>query len=327
MMQAIIVKSPGGVDQLAIESYEMPTPGPNELLVKVEATALNRADILQRKGKYPPPEGASELIGLELAGTVAQTGGNVKKWREGDRVFGLLPGGGYAQYAVIHEDMAMPAPSYLSFEEAAVIPEAFLTAFQSLVWLGKIQNQEKVLIHAGASGVGSAAIQLAATFQAEIMVTASAAKHEFCLNLGAHQAIDYKNESFEERVRELTGGKGVDLILDFIGGSYFSANINSLALDGRLIMLALMGGAKPEQTDLRKVLGKRLTIIGTTLRTRSLAYQIRLTQEFKNYAFPLFESGKLRPVVDKVFDWKDVAEAHTYMEENRNAGKIALKVS
>ena len=326
-MQAIIVKSPGGVDQLAIESYAMPTPGPDELLVKVEATALNRADILQRKGKYPPPKGASELIGLELAGTVAQTGGNVKKWKEGDRVFGLLPGGGYAQYAVIHEDMAMPAFSHLSFEEAAAIPEVFLTAFQSLVWLGKIQNQERVLIHAGASGVGSAAIQLAGTFQAEIMVTASAAKHEFCLNLGAHQAIDYKNESFEERVRELTGGKGVDLILDFIGGSYFSGNLNSLAFDGRLIMLALMGGAKPDQADLRKVLGKRLTIIGTTLRARSLAYQIRLTQEFKTYAFPLFESGKLKPVVDKVFDWKDVAEAHTYMEENRNAGKIVLKVS
>ena len=213
-MKAIVATEPGGPEKLGFVDVPRPVPGPGELLVRIHATALNRADLLQREGKYPPPPGESEIIGLEMAGEVAEVGDGAKKFAVGDRVFGLLPGGGYAEYAIIPVGLAMPVPENLSMTEAAAIPETFLTAFQALHWIGRMQKGETVLIHAGASGVGSAAIQLAGTFQAEIMVTASAAKHEFCLNLGARQAIDYKNESFEERVRELTGGKGVDLLLN-----------------------------------------------------------------------------------------------------------------
>lgn len=326
-MRAIIVKEPGGVDNLLLAEYKQPEPAERYLLVKVAASGVNRADILQRKGKYPPPEGASELIGLEIAGTVAKTGKNCKRWKEGDEVIGLLPGGGYAEYAVIHEDMAMPKPSQLSFEDAAGIPEAFLTAYHALVWIGKISANDKALIHAGASGVGSAATQLAKSFNAEVFVTASAAKHDFCRKNGADHTIDYKTEYFEELVRQLTNKKGVDVIVDFIGGPYFSSNINVLAADGRLALLALMGSGAPAEIDLRKMIGKRLTVTGSTLRARRIEYQIELTRDFHSYAGPLFNSGVLKPAIDSVFDWSQVAEAHTYMEENRNSGKIILRIS
>jgi tumor protein p53-inducible protein 3 len=325
-MRAIIVQSPGGVENLTIGEYEQPTIGNKEILVKVEAAGVNRADILQRNGKYPPPPGASSLLGLEIAGTVAKVGAECKKWKEGDNVMGLLPGGGYAEYASINEDMAIAKPDYFSFEQAAAIPEVYMTAFQALVWIAKLQSKEKVLIHAGASGVGSAAIQLAKSYDCEVIVTASAGKHEVCKSLGADHLIDYKIESFEEKIKTITGGKGVSVIVDFIGGPYFTANINCLAVDGRLVMLALMGSGPVSEIDLRKIIGKRLSVSGSTLRARSLEYQIRLTQELAHFALPLFEEGKLKPVVDKVFNWKDVAKAHTYMEENRNSGKIILKI-
>jgi tumor protein p53-inducible protein 3 len=325
-MRAIIVQAPGGVENMYVGVYGQPKPGDKEVLVKVEAAGINRADILQRKGKYPPPPGASILLGLEIAGTIVKTGKDCEKWREGDHVMGLLPGGGYAEYAVIHEDMAIAKPAYLSFEEAAAIPEVFLTAFQALVWIVGLQQKEKVLIHAGASGVGTAAIQLAKSFDSEVFITASASKHGVCRSLGADHLIDYKSEKFEERIKAITAGKGVDVILDFIGGPYFSANINSLSVDGRMVLLALMGSNPVAETDLRKVIGKRISISGSTLRSRSLEYQLRLTQEFAHYAMPLFEKGKLKPVVDKIFNWNDVAKAHTYMEENRNSGKIILKI-
>jgi len=326
-MKAIIVKEPGGVENLLLAEYKQPELLERHVLVEVRAAGVNRADILQRKGKYPPPPGASELLGLEIAGVVAAVGENCKRWKVGDEVMGLLPGGGYAEVATIHEDMAMAKPAHLSFEEAAGIPEAFLTAYQALVWLGKISQNEKVLVHAGASGVGSAATQLAKSFQAEVFVTASAPKHEFCRKHGADHTIDYKTEKFEERVLELTGKKGVDVIVDFIGGPYFSANINSLAVDGRLVLLALMGSGAPAEIDMRKMIGKRLTVAGSTLRSRSLDYQIALTRDFYSYAAPLFDSRVLKPAIDRVFDWSQAGDAHTYMEENRNSGKIILKIS
>ncbi|WP_162427656.1 NAD(P)H-quinone oxidoreductase [Pontibacter pudoricolor] len=325
-MKAILVKQPGGPEQLILGEYEQPLPGPYELLVKVHATALNRADTMQRQGKYPPPKGASPILGLEIAGIVEEAGFNCTKYQKGDKVFGLLPGGGYAEYAIINVEMAMPIPDNLSFEEAAAIPEVFLTAWQALTWLGKLQPGERVLIHAGASGVGTAAIQLARALKAEVLVTASEGKLQTCKELGAHKAINYKEVPFEDEVLAYTNNEGVDVIIDFIAGPYFNQNLDCLRLDGRLVILASLGGGKVDNVDLRKILSKRLQVIGTTLRSRSKEYQIKLTEDLSHFALPLFKEGKLKPVIDSVYSWEDVAEAHRYMEQNKNIGKIVLRV-
>lgn len=307
--------------------YEQPLPGPYELLVRVHATALNRADTLQRQGKYPPPKDASPLLGLEIADVVEEAGISCTKCKNGDKVFGLLPGGGYAEYALIKEDMALPVPENLTMEEAAAIPEVFLTAYQALVWLGKLQAGERVLVHAGASGVGTAAIQLALALQAKVLVTASEHKLQACLDLGAHKAIDYKDVPFEDAVLAYTNSEGVDVIIDFIAAPYFQPNIDCLCLDGRLVLLATLGGGKVEAFDLRKVLAKRLHIMGSTLRSRTRGYQAKLTEEMWAFAGPHFKSGKIKPVIDSVFDWQEAAAAHRYMEENKNIGKIVLRIS
>lgn len=325
-MQAVLIESFGGPEHLYIGEWPKPHPGPHEILVKVEATALNRADLLQRQGKYPPPEGESPVMGLEIAGVVESIGQGVTHWKPGDAVCGLLAGGGYAEYAAIHEDLALPIPQGLSSTEAAGIPEVFLTAFQALRWLAQLQEGERLLVHAGASGVGTAAIQLARCMGAHVIVTASGAKHPICKELGAEHAIDYKDFDFEEDVLEYTHGKGVDVVLDFIGGPYFQQNLNVLAYEGRLVMLAFLGGVHTGQLNLGPVLRKRLQVMGSTLRARSLDYKIKLSQGLRRYAWPLFEAGKLHPVIDSVFDWKDVSKAHQYMEENRNQGKVILKV-
>ncbi len=326
-MKAVLIEKFGSAENLKIREWETPELQEYEVLVKVYATALNRADLLQREGKYPPPVGASPILGLEIAGEVVALGVEVSRWRIGDKVFGLIPGGGYAQYAKIHEDMAIEIPENMSFEEAAAIPEVFLTAYQALFWLAKLQPQETILIHAGASGVGTAAIQLAKEIEASILVTASATKHSLCLDLGAETVIDYKSQDFEQEIAHLTNGQGVNVILDFLAASYFQKNINSLSIDGRLVLLALLGGAEVHQVNLAKILMKRLQIIGSTLRSRSLDYQIRLTQEFWQFASINFLTGKFRPVIDSVFEWEKVQEAHRYMESNQNAGKIILKIS
>ena len=310
-----------------IGEWPKPHPGPDEILVRVEATALNRADILQREGKYPPPEGESPILGLEMAGVVENAGRGVTKWKPGDAVCGLLAGGGYAEYVTIHKDMALPVPKGFSFTDAAGIPEVFLTAFQALRWLAGLQHGERILIHAGASGVGTAAIQLASLTGAEVIVTASSGKHRLCRELGAVHAVDYQNQDFEEDVMEYTHGKGVDVVIDFVGGPYFQQNLNVLSLEGRLVMLAFLGGVSTEQLNLGPILRKRLQVMGSTLRARSLDYKIRLSQDLYRYAWPLFEQNRLRPVIDTAFDWKDAAKAHQYMEANRNQGKVILKVS
>lgn len=325
-MKAIIVDKPGSADQLKLGEYPKPVCGENEILVKVKATALNRADILQREGKYPPPVGASPILGLEMSGIVEEVGSKVFKWKRGDKVFGLLPGGGYAEYAVIHENMAMEIPANIPFEEAAAIPEAFLTAYQSLVWLGELKAGETVLIHAGASGVGTAAIQLAREIGAKIIITSSKEKHKICKELGADLTVDYKTQSFKDEVLKFTNNYGVDVIIDFIGGSYFKHNIESLTRDGRLILLATLSGGKVDDFDMRQILTKRLKIIGSTLRSRSLDYQIKLTNDFKEFALHKIRRGIIKPVIDEVFNLKDTALAHKKMEENRNTGKIILKV-
>lgn len=322
-MKAVLVED----NKMTLGEHPRPIRSAHDILIEVKAAGLNRADLLQRQGKYPPPKGASPLLGLEVAGIVAETGDKVSRWQKGDSVFGLLSGGGYAQFACMHEDMAMAIPENLGFEEAAAIPEVFLTAWQALVWLAKIQPGEKLLVHAGASGVGTAAIQLARQLKAEVLVTASAPKHAICLELGASHAIDYKHESFREKVAELTEGKGVDVIIDFIAAPYFQDNLASLAADGRLVMLALLGGPKADGLNLGPVLQKRLSILGSTLRSRSQDYQRRLTADLAQFLLPCLQEGSIKPVVDQVFPLEQVNKAHAYMEENRNKGKIILKLS
>lgn len=326
-MRAIQIHQFGSIEQLYLGDFPTPEPGIHEIRVKVKATALNRADLLQREGKYPPPSGESPIIGLEIAGEVEKLGTGVQKWKIGDRVCSLLAGGGYAEYVVLHEDMAMAIPENLDFLAAAAIPEAFLTAFQALVWIANLKAGEKVLIHAGASGVGTAALQLVRLLGATAYVTASADKHALCTALGAVHCIDYKTEDFANAIKEYTEGRGVDVVLDFLGASYLERNLQSLALDGRMVMLATMGGAQAPNINLGQVLMKRLRIQGSTLRARSLAYKTDLTRAFMDLTWSHFASGQLFPVVDKVLDWEDVAQAHLYMEEYKNQGKIVLSVS
>ncbi|PZN09740.1 MAG: NADPH:quinone oxidoreductase [Bacillota bacterium] len=326
-MRAVLVRQPGGAEQLFLGEYPTPEPGEGELLVRVRATALNRADILQRRGLYPPPPGASPILGLEIAGVVERAGPGCGGWRAGDRVFALVPGGGYAEYVTLPAAMAMPIPDNLGFEEAAAIPEAFFTAYQTLFWIGRLQAGERVLIHAGASGVGTAAIQLARDAGADVLVTAgSEAKLAACRALGASHAFNYKEGPFARRVLEATGGRGVDLVLDFVGAPYWEQNLECLATDGRLVLIATMGGGVVERCDLRLLMAKRLQVTGTTLRSRSPEYKARLTREFVQRVLPRFAEGRLRPVIDRVFPWDRVAEAHRYMEANRNIGKIVLRV-
>lgn len=323
-MKAVLFDEGGGPQSLYIGQWETPHPADDEILVKVAATALNRADLLQREGKYPPPKGASPILGLEMSGKVVACGDKVSRWHIGDQVFGLLPGGGYAEYAVIHEDMAMAVPSNLSLIEATAIPEVFLTAFQALRWLARMQASEKVLIHAGGSGVGTAAIQLAREMgAADISITASAAKHALCQELGASLTIDYREQDFEEIIRERGG---VDVIIDFIAAPYFQKNINCLQKDGRLVLLALLGGTKVEGFNLLKLLSKRLQVTASTLRSRDREYQSRLTGDFAEFGLPLLANGRLKPVIDKVYPWGEVVQAHQRMESNQNAGKIVLSI-
>ncbi|WEG14348.1 NAD(P)H-quinone oxidoreductase [Pullulanibacillus sp. KACC 23026] len=325
-MKAVLVKQPGGREALYIGEVETPSPKANELLVKIKATALNRADIAQRQGHYPPPEGASPILGLEMAGVVEQVGAQVTKWKPGDRVFGLLEGGGYAEYATLSEHMAMPLPENLSYEEAAAIPEVFLTAYQTLFWIGQLKKGERVLVHAGASGVGTAAIQLAKERGARVAITAgSEEKCKACRELGADLAINYKTSSFLEEIKQTFGQ--VDVILDFVGAPYFEDNLKALAVDGRLVIISTLGGAKLSETNLAYLMMKRLSVTGTTLRARRLSYKEALTRDFQEDMLPKFSSSALKPIIDRVFDWKDVQSAHKVMEDNQNIGKLILKVS
>ena len=325
-MRAIVVEKPGGPEQLHMGERPRPLPGPDELLVRVRCAALNRADLMQRKGNYPPPEGATDILGLEMAGTVEAQGSAVVGWSQGDRVCALLPGGGYAEYVTVPQEMAMPIPPRLSFEAAAAIPEVFLTAFQALYWHAEVQGGQHVLVHAGASGVGTAAIQLARQAGARVTVTASAPKHERCLELGAEAAIDYKSEDFAERVEALTDGHGVDIIIDFIGAPYFAKNIETLAVDGHLVLLGMLGGHRVDEVNLASFFRKRIRLTASTLRSRTPAYKTALTRDFAAKMLPLFEEGTLRPVIDTTYDWTDVQEAHRRMGNNENVGKIILTV-
>ncbi|MFQ6112473.1 MAG: NAD(P)H-quinone oxidoreductase [bacterium] len=327
-MKAIVITKPGDPDVLQLQEVPAPEPGVDELLVKVHATALNRADLLQRRGLYPPPPGVREdMLGLEFSGEVEVVGKKVTAFNPGDRVMGLLAGEGYAEKVVTHERMAMPIPENLCYEEAASIPEVFLTAYDALFSQLGLKLGERLLMHAVGSGVGTAALQLAKVAGATVFGTASSeAKLAKAKNLGLDFAINYKTQNFEEIVLAETQGMGVHAILDVIGAAYWDKNLACLATKGRMILVGLLGGTKVE-ANLATILRKRLRILGTVLRARPLEEKIALTQAFQEHVLPLFESGKIKPVIDQTFTLEQAAKAHAYMEANKNFGKIVLRVT
>lgn len=339
-MRAVLIRDNIGPSS-ALYIGDAPTPrltdAPESVLVKVKAFGLNRMDLLQREGKYPIPPGASPILGVEFSGHIAETGGQVKDLAVGEPVFGLATGGAYAEYVRVPAAMVLKKPEPISWVQGASMPEAFLTAFQALHVLGTLQPGEDVLVHAGASGVGLAAIQLAKAHGARhVYVTAgSPEKIAFCKELGATDGFNYKEGSWKDALMKATDGNGVDVIMDFIGAPYFHDNLASLKRDGRLTMQGFMGGTKVQEVNLATLLAKRLRIEGSTLRSRSLAYQSKLVQDF-------FHSGGLesivrgvegngsggtRLVVHDVFDWKDIAKAHDMMQTNKNTGKIVATIS
>ncbi len=325
-MQAAVVTEPGGPDVFEIQDVPAPLPGPDDVLVAVHATALNRADLLQRMGRYPGPPGTRDDIpGLEMSGTVEAVGERVTSWQPGDRVMALLGGGGYGGKVVVHERLLMPVPDGVELSAAAGIPEVFLTAYDAMFAQCELAMGERVLIHAAGSGVGTAAIQLAAAQGNRIFGTAGDdAKLARASELGLDVGINYREADFAEVVAEETGGAGVQVILDVIGAPYWEQNLRSLAVRGRMVIVGTMGGAKLE-VNLGALMGKRLRVHGTVLRARPLEEKAALTQQFVSRVLPLFEDASVRPIIDREFPLAEVSDAHRYMETNANFGKIVLR--
>lgn len=325
-MRAVVLDEHGDTDVLRIREVPDPVPGPEEVLVDVAATALNRADLLQRMGLYPGPKMDHEIPGLELSGTVAAIGARVGQWSVGDRVMGIVGGGAYAENIAVHERQVMAVPDRVPLNDAAAIPEVWITAFDALVAQGGLTSGRRALVHAGASGVGTAGIQIAKEIGAEIMVTVSGGKRDRCLELGADRAVDYNTEDFVESVREWTEGVGVDVVLDVIGGDYIEKNIDSVRVGGRIILVGVMGGGAT-QVNAGKLLMKRAALIGTTLRARPLEEKIAITQRFASEILPRFDRGSLKPVIDSRYPLEAIAAAHEHMQSNANVGKIVIDIS
>ncbi len=324
MMKAVILNDFGTPDVLTLSEVPSPVPSAEQLLVRVKATALNRADILQRQGLYPPPSGESDILGLELAGEVVDFGSNVNGFSVGQRVFGLVGGGGYAEYAVIDQKMAMPLPQGLDFTQAAATPEAFFTANETIFELGQLKAEESILIHAGGSGVGTAAIQMVQHIGATVYVTAgSTEKINKAMALGATAGINYKTQDFLREIKRLTKNKGVDVIEDFLGANYLDRNLRLLKASGRLIIVALMGGKRCD-INLDIVLLKRLQIKGFIMRSRPISDKRDITSRFMQRWLPLLEQGAITPVIDSVYPFEEVKQAHEHMEANQNFGKVVL---
>ena len=325
-MKAIIRTGDGGPEVLQLSEISSPTPTETQVLVDVHATALNRADMIQRRGGYPPPPGDSEVLGLEIAGTVSAVGRAVKGVAKGDRAFGLVGGGGYAEKAVIDYRMAMPMPDEWTFEQAAAVPEVFFTASDNIFTQGGLSAGETILIHAGGSGVGTAGVQLSHHAGATVFVTAGTSeKIENCKALGAEAGINYKENDFVAEILRLTDGQGVDVVVDFIGATYLERNLSVLKTKGRLLQLGLISGSVTE-INLNTVMRNRLQLIGSVLRTRSIDEKIGVTQNFMDRWLPELVSGKIQPIIDTVFPLAAARDSHEYMEANRNFGKIILKV-
>ncbi len=326
-MRAVVLRSHGGPEVLQIEDIAAPVPGADEILVRVRATSLNRADLLQRMGFYPDPfPDEIEVPGLEFAGTVTGVGERVRQWRIGDEVMGIVSGGAYAEQLVIHERQAMPVPAQVGLTNAAAIPEAFITTWDAVVVQGGLTSGRWALVHAGASGVGSAAIQVCKAIGARVIVTCSTGKVAACRALGADVAVDYTSGDFVESVAEATGGQGVDAVLDVIGGEYLNRNVAALALKGHIVQVGVMAGGTTS-FNVAALMAKRGKLTGTLLRARPLEEKIAITQRFVNEMLPLFDAKLLKPVIDRRFTLDQIAEAHIYMESNASIGKIVVDFS
>jgi NADPH2:quinone reductase len=322
-MDVVEIAAPGGPEVLRPARRPLPTPGPGEVLVRVAAAGVNRPDVFQRQGRYAPPPGASDLPGLEIAGHVVGDGAAL---RDGDAVCALLPGGGYAQYAVAAEALCLPVPRGFSMEEAAALPETFFTVWHNVFERGRLAPGETLLVHGGSSGIGTTAILLARAFGARVLVTAgNPEKCAACVALGAERAIDYKTEDFAAVVAEATGGRGVDVVLDMVGASYLERNLACLAPDGRLVVIAVLGGSRAE-LNLVTVMQKRPTVTGSLLRPRPVAEKARIAAALRAEVWPRLDRGEIRPVIHARFPLGEAAEAHRLMESSAHVGKIVLMV-
>lgn len=324
-MKAIVITQPGGPEVLQITERPVPEYSGKEVLVKVMAAGVNRPDVYQRKGNYPPPAWTSQDIpGLEIAGIVEATGSDGSRWKVGDKVCALVSGGGYAEYAAVPEGQCLRIPGNLSFAEAASLPETFFTVWSNVFDRGQLKPHESLLVHGGTSGIGVATIQMAKALGSTVYVTAgSGEKCKFCETLGATRAINYKTESFKEVIRQLTEGKGVNMILDMIGAEYFAGNIQSLADDGRLVQISTMKG-KEATVDLSLVMRKRLAITGSTLRNRNTTFKSAIATKLEANIWPLLASGEIKPIIYAVFPAEQAAKAHEMMESSEHIGKIVL---
>ncbi|MGE7469537.1 NAD(P)H-quinone oxidoreductase [Bosea sp. NPDC003192] len=325
-MTAIGFDAPGGPDVLKPQQRPVPQPGPGQLLVHVAVAGVNRPDVLQRMGGYAPPPGASDIPGLEIAGRIVALGEGVSRYEVGDQVCALVAGGGYAEYAVVHEDNALPIPAGLSLEEAGAIPETFFTVWTNVFQRGGLKKGESFMVHGGTSGIGTTAIQLAKAFGATVLATAgSEDKCAACRALGADYAINYRTEDFVAAAKAVTGGRGVNLILDMVGGDYINRNYDAAAESGRIVQIAFLNGPKAE-VDFRRLMMKRLTHTGSTLRPRTIAEKAAIARELEEKVWPLLTEGRCKPLIHARFPLAQAAEAHRLMESNAHIGKIVLTV-
>ena len=323
-MKIIDVPQPGGPEALVVAQRPTPVPNDTEVLIKIAAAGVNRADVLQRKGHYPPPAGAPSYPGLEVAGVVEGVGSSVREFNAGDKVCALLQGGGYAEYCTTDAGQVLPIPGTLSMIEAASLPEAYFTVWSNVFGFGRLQSGETLLVHGGSSGIGVAAIQLATALGYTVFTTAGTDdKCRFCEQLGAKRAINYKTEDFAEAIAQQTGKRGVDVLLDMVGGSYLSKNIACLAPDGRLVIIATQSGSRGE-ADLLRILQRRLVITGSALRPRDVEFKRAIKAKLLEVVWPLLARGAIQPVVDKVFPLNRATDAHAYMESGTHRGKIVL---
>jgi NADPH:quinone reductase len=323
-MASIAIREPGGPDVLVASNQPVPSPGEGEILVKVVAAGVNRPDVMQRQGHYPPPKGATEIPGLEIAGEVVDIGRGVKRWKLGDKVMALVVGGGYAEYCLAFEDHALPVPASLSMVEAAAIPETFFTVWYNVFERGKLAAGETLLVHGGSSGIGSTAIQLGKAFGARVITTAGTPeKCAACRKLGADLAIDYKTQDFVALTKEATGGRGAEVILDMVGGDYVGRNYEAAAVEGRIVQIAFLASSRVT-VDLMRLMLKRLTHTGSTLRARAVADKAAIARAVEAKVLPLIASGRVKPLIDSTFPLAQASAAHARMESGHHIGKIVL---
>jgi NADPH2:quinone reductase len=323
-MTAIAIATPGGPEVLKPTSMTTPRPGPGQILVKVAAAGVNRPDVAQRMGAYPPPPGHSPLPGLEVSGTVAEVGSGVSRWKAGDQVCALVNGGGYAQFCIAEETVALPIPGGLDMVQAAAVPETFFTVWNNVFERGGLEAGEWLLVHGGSSGIGTTAIQLGKAFGAKVIATAgSADKCKACLDLGADAAINYKSEDFVAATKEATGGRGADVILDMVGGEYVERNIIAAAEDGRVVQIATLGGAEVK-INIARLMMKRITLTGSTLRPRTREVKAGFARALEAKVWPLIAAGKVKVVMDSTFPLAQAADAHRRLETSQHIGKIVL---